>query len=412
MYKNPDFATKLTPPLANLAKYITSANADGQGRDVRQLMSWLMQIGQIDLHFMGLVQTRKLALTGFTSRIDMLEGLTPKDTDKKRMDEMRARYAKSKISSLIPKVINGYIFGQNATRLIWENDSLLGTRVKTVQCYDLSELDIDKTVIGGLLHIDTNVKTGTFTSQPLDPEIHLIVRANPLDGVDENFIGSLARVSMIYAWLKYDDVFHWARSNEKFGDPLLWASFIKGTDPKEVDAIVEGLDQMASHSRAAFSDDVKLQLLETARTTFADMHTKFIGLIEDKQAILILGQAMTTDSKVGANYAKSLAGNFVREDYLYGDIIFCQNIFTEQYLAQDFKNNYSTTEPCPYVFRFNTDEVQDTEANARKIQTALDSNIPLRQDEVYRQIGFTPPGPDDVIFGAIPTPPTIPPTLP
>ncbi|TAK59420.1 MAG: DUF935 family protein [Bacteroidetes bacterium] len=398
MYINSDLATKLTPELTRLAKYVQSANATDATRDVRPLMSWLMQIGQIDPHFMGLLQTRKLALTGFQRRIDMLEGLTAKDADKKRIEQIRSRMVKSGISKLFGNIVNAYIFGQGAVRLVWQNDSLLGTRVASVQKYNLTELDIDTKSLNGLLFIDTDTKSQAFTSKPLDPATHIIIRANPLDGVDENFTGSFARINMIYAWLKYDDMFQWSMANKKFGDPLLYAQYIKGADPDEIQTIVDGLDALSSSSRAAFSDDVKLNLLEAQRSGIVEMHKQFVALIEDKQSISILGQAMTTDSKVGSNYAKALAGNFVREDYLYGDIMLVQEIITDQYLAQDFAQNYSTAELCPYVLRFNVDEIGDTETNSRVILNMKDAGMKIRKDEAYRKTGFTPPAETDEIL--------------
>lgn len=391
MYKNPDLRSKLTPTLAQLANYIKLAKADDSSRDTRPLLSWLSFLPQVDQHILGLIQTRKLALLGFQYRIDVAEGIKPSENDRKRIAEIMARFKASKISSLFNAIMNGILFGMSAVHLQWENDAFLKSRVKEKVMLDLTELDVNPKDASELLYVKTDSKTNNFFTSELNPEEYLIVRYNPLDGVDNNFLGSLAQANMLYVWLKYDDMFNWAKANNKFGDPTIWATYMSGATKEEILKVEEGLDALSNASRAAFSDKVKLQLLEAQRASIADMHDKLISTIKNEMSISYLGQTLTTDIGDVGSRAAAQVHNFVRMDYLWGDIIFFENVLSDQYVTRDFALNYSNTEPCPYVFRFNTDEIGDTEVNSRVLLNAKDAGLKIKVTEAYRKTGFTQP---------------------
>ncbi len=390
-YINPDLVKNLTPTLAQLKKYVQLANATDSSHDIRLLMSWLARLPQVDQHFLGLIETRKLALLGFDYRIDMMEGLTPKEPDKKRIAEMTARFRKSNMPSVFNAIMNGRLFGMGAIRLLWQNTSSYKSIVTQKTIIDLTELDYDKENAGDLVMLETNQATGQYTISKLDPKAHIIVRYNPLDGIDNNFIGSVAPTNMIYFRLKYDDTFHWAKANDKFGDPTIWLEYMEGTDPKDVAKLEKSLEQLSQASRAAFPSNIKMHMLEAARSSIADMHQKFIEVIKTEMSISVLGQTLTTEIGNIGSKAAAQVHNFVRQDILWGDIIFFQNILTDQYIARDFGNNYGSTEECPYVFRFNTDEIGDAEVNSRVAQNLIDMGADIREDELYRRTGFTAP---------------------
>ncbi|KAB2967525.1 DUF935 family protein [Zoogloea sp.] len=392
-YKNSDLNNSLLPTLDQLRRYIRSANnIDKRYRDVRPLMSTLQRILQTDLNLLGLVQTRKLAVLGFDYTITMPDGVAVNSQDEQRIAEMKLRFSRGGIAALFNAIMNGRLFGMSATRLVWGNGPL-GTMVSKKQRYSLTDLDHDIEKDGALDQLDTNTNTQLFTRRPVDPETHIIVRYNPLDGIEENFVGSIMRTNLVYSWIKYFDYFNWAKGNEKFADPMVWASYRKGAQPSEVATVVDGLEKLGTDSRAAFSDDVKLQLLESMRSGSVSAHKELVETIKTEQAISILGQSLTTDVQDKGSFAAAKVHNFVRADIMWGDLLALQEVITEQYIVQDYLKNYGEPANVFPVFRFNTDEIQDAESNARVFSEvkSIDPKFPFKRSEVYKKMGFTEP---------------------
>ncbi len=392
-YKNSELNNNLLPTLEQMRKYIRSANnIDRRYRDPRALMSTLQRLLQTDLNLLGLVQTRKLAVLGYDYTITLPDGITPNAGDEKRLQEMKHRFTKSRMNTLFNSIMNGRLFGMSATRLIWKNTAL-GTMVTKKQRYALTDLDFDLLTDDGLDNLITDTGTQQYSRKPLDPETHILVRYNPLDGIEENFVGSFMRTNMLYSWLKYFDYFNWSKGNEKFADPMVWAQYQKGTQPEDVAAVVAGLEKLGTDARAAFSDDVKLNLLESMRSGSVSAHKEFVDTIKAEQAISILGQTLTSDVQQKGSFAAAKVHNFVRADIMWSDLLALQEAISEQYIVQDFLTNYGEPKDAFPVFRFTTDEIEDTEVNARVLAEikSVDPKFPLLKKEVYRKIRYTEP---------------------
>ncbi|MEW5799975.1 MAG: DUF935 family protein [Bacteroidota bacterium] len=400
-YKNSDLNNSLLPTLEQLKRYIQRANNVTQEyRDPRPLMSTLQRLMQVDLNLLGLVNTRLDAVLGFESAIVMPKGHTPDAAEQKQLVEMNNRFRTSKMRSVLRALMIGRLFGVAAVRLVWKNTGN-GTQVVQKQKYDLTELDFDLSSDDALIFLDTNTNTGGVSRKPIDPETHLVVRYSPLDGIEKNYIGSVMRTNMIYSWIKYYDYWNWAKGNEKFADPMIWASYRKGSQDKEIDAVISGLEKLGTDARAAFSDDVKVQLLESMRSGSISAHKELVETIKSEQAISILGQTLTTDLQGKGSKAAAQVHNLVRADIMWGDILALQEIVSEQYVVQDFLKNYGEPKNAFPVFEFNTDEVEDVEVNARvfaEIKSA-DPNFKFKLAELYRKINFTKPdeGDTDVV---------------
>lgn len=392
-YKNGDLTNSLLPTLDQIRRYLKSANnIDRRYRDPRALMSTLQRLLQADLSLLGLVQTRKLAVLGFDYTIALPEGFTPSSKEEKRIQEMKLRFTKARMNSLFNAVMNGRLFGMSATRLVWKNTPI-GTMVTRKERYNLSDLDFDIRTDDGLELLSTDTSTQLFTRSVIDPETHILVRYNPLDGIEENFVGSFMRTNMIYSWIKYFDYFNWAKGNEKFADPTVWAQYRQGSQPSEVAAVVEGLEKLGTDSRAAFSDDVKLNLLESMRTGSVSAHKELVDAIKAEQSISILGQTLTSDVQDKGSFAAAKVHNFVRADIMWSDLLALQDAISEQYIVQDYLKNYGEPAEAFPLFRFNTDETEDSEANARVFAEvkSVDPKFPFIKKEVYKKLGYSEP---------------------
>lgn len=401
-YKNPDLRKSLTPTLDQLKKYLEKATSDNvKIRDVRPLMSFLQRLAQIDRYFLGLIQTRKIAVLGFPYTIKYPENIAVPESEKKKLQQIKSRFVKSQMHKSFNTLMNGILFGQSAARLQWQNIKPYGDMVVEKKNLQLTELDYSLENDLALEVITTDENNRITGRDPIDVDTHLFCRYNPIEGIENDFPGSIARANMIYIWLKYTEFFNWSKSNEKWGDPLVVAQYDKErASPDDLTKIEGGLKDLGGSGKAMFSKDIELKFLEAMRSGISDMHDKFISSVNQEMAISVLGQTLTSDIKDKGSFAAAKVHNFVRQDILWGDIIEFQNILSSQYVMKDYTLNYGEPRDAFPIFEFATDEIQDFESNARTFSELKSANpdMNFKKEEVYQRTGWSVPAEDDEII--------------
>lgn len=397
-YINPDLKNSLLPTFEQVRNYVKAAiQEDPRYRDVRKLMSFLQRLPQADRHFLGLIQTRKLAVLGFPYRIKFPDDIPVPEAEQKKLNEIKARFRYSRIRNSQSTLMNGIVFGMSAAQLTWDHHPVYKNYVRSITHLDLTELDYNlesSTMLDKL----TSDKNGKFVRELLDPDIHIFMRYNPLEGIANDFPGAIARTNMIYLLLKYWDTFYWAQANEKFSDALIVALYDKKANDSEITKVSEGLKNLGSDGKAAFSKDVEIKFLEAMRQGIADMHEKFINAMNTEMSISVLGQNLTTQSGKVGSFALGKVQNYVREDYLYADILKLDEVMTEQYVKKDYSLNYGEPRDAFPVYETDTDAVEDFETNARIIAELKSAGIPIKKSDVYLKTGLTQPQDGDEII--------------
>lgn len=398
-YKNPHLKNNMLPTLDQVRKYVAEANNEEvKYRDVRKLMSFLQRLPQADQRFMGLIQTRKLAVLGFPYRIKFPDDVPIPESEKKKLAEIRERFRFSKIRKAQSTLMNGIIFGMAAARLTWDWNSIYKNYVRSITHLDLTDLDynLDDSML--IDELETNSTTNSFTRKPLDTDIHLFIRHNPLEGIANDFPGAIARTNMIYVLLKYWDKFNWAQANEKFSDALIVALYNNKAKDEDVEKVKEGLRELGTDGKAAFSNDIEIKFLEAVRNGIADMHEKFINDVDKNMSISVLGQDLTTASQKTGSFAQAKVQNYVREDYLFADIMELDSVMSDQYIRKDYELNYGEPRDAYPIYETVIDEAIDYESNARIVAELKAAKIPMRKEDVHEKTGFAMPEEGDEIY--------------
>ena len=268
---------QLPTTISRVKRYNTKANRnDPDIRDPRYLLATLKRLPQADQYLFGLFQTRKLAVLGFDWEITYPNEANPTEKDKKRLKEIKTRFREAKIRELAESIINGRLYGMSCVRLDWTNTRKYGTMVSNIKEYDLTDLDIDLDNAQKLKRIKSDDKGSDFTRKDFTPEEkHLMNRYNPFKGVDNSYIGGLARINLLYVLLKYWDFHNWSENNEKFADPTAVAKYKPGTSEDKIQKILDQLANLAANSRAALPDNVEMDLIEAMRKSSAEAHQTF-----------------------------------------------------------------------------------------------------------------------------------------
>lgn len=397
MFNNGDLVNNLLPTTAQIKKYLKSANAPTQ-RDVRQLMSFLQRLQEVDAYLMGLVLTRKRAAQSFKYTLRLPPEFKISSTEEKQLNETKIRFRRSAMIKCIDDIIDGILFGMSGVRLVWSNSNI-GTAVISAKSVDLTELDYDDTG-DGLLYVDTQTN-GNVVRTPLDPDLYLSVKYNPMKN-RRNFIGSHMRTLMLLSFLKYHNRWNWADNNERHGVPPTFATHPAGLEPEEVNKLISMVEKLKKDSVAVFPDYVKILYENALKGDQTDSFKQFVDACNLEMAINLHGQNLTTEVQQGSRAAADVH-NQVDDLIISGDCAMIESVFTQQYLRHDYLLNYGEPRNDFFEFVFLQDGQTDYESNSRIITNLyadpeVKKNLPLKKSEVYNKLGFTPPAEGDEVI--------------
>ena len=395
---NGDLTNNLLPTTAQIKKYLKLANAKDK-RDVRSLMSFLQRLQEVDGYLMGLVTTLKLAVKDYNWDIRLPLEYKMSSVEEKQLAETKRRFRRSQMIKTIDDIVDGYIFGMSNVRLIWDNTTL-GTMVTKKITSDLTDLDFSDTT-DSLAEVITSDK-GDFTKIELDPDINLTTRYNPIKN-RTNYIGSYMRSIMLLSYLKYNNRWNWADNNERHGIPPTYATHPEGLDDEEVAKLIAMVEKLKKDAVAVFPEYVKVLYEQALKGDSTDSFAKFVDACNLEMAVTLHGQNLTTQVSQGGSRAAASVHNQIDDLVINGINALVMDVITNQYLIQDFKNNYGEPKQDYFEFVLYQEGQEDYESNSRIIQNlfadpAVKANLPIKKDELYQKLGFTKPAEGDEII--------------
>jgi phage gp29-like protein len=389
MYIYPPLRKKLLPTIEETKKAIRLAESEIDP-DPRPLLSILSRLPQADMRIAGLMQTRTLAVTGYP--FDIL----PADSENAKAVEIaiktKDRLIRSGLHHYFGPLLSSVFFGTSALKQEWQN---IGketiAKFSIIPCVEL--MSKNNTVV--------RIKDqDIIATEEMAPEEQFIVlRYNPFESVDPNYIGGLLRLALWLAHIKNFNWQDWGKFNELFAQPLRWAQWKRGASDEDKAVAKQAAEQIGTDAWAAVSEDVKLEFIEATRAGSIQAYKDLLHAVNDEMSILFLGQTLTTElaGNTGSKAAAQIH-NLVRNDIMWSDLQTIERTVNEQYIAVDYKLNYGEDVTLRPSFRFNTDEVVDYEKNARIISEARAADIPLVRNEVYQKLGFNIPEEGDKII--------------
>lgn len=214
-----------------------------------------------------------------------------------------------------------------------------------------------------------------------------------IDKIDYLDKGGLMRTIMPMEIIRFDIVLEYANYLRKLKGILQIID--KGTSP-ESQSNAEYAARSAINHNYVITDDLLEFKLNSITAASGNSFKDFIDLLNKEIAIAMLGQANTSElPNSGGSRAALQVLKLVSSDIMYSDMIRVENLINN-FLKFDFLFNYGQGEP-DYKFQFILAEEQDFESNASALRQIIDI-IPLKKDEVYAKIGFTPPANNDDLF--------------
>lgn len=379
MYTYPPIKSKLYPSINETLTALRQADEeDPRIRDVRPLMAILTRMSIASPRLAGHVLTRRTAISSFKW---ILSG------EESRIEEITKRLRPS-INKVLDYFINCPLFGAFCIELTWSSDlqkkEVVPSIAKVFKPIELEKND-------DAVYILTEKGSGFDRKDVRTLEPNKYIFAND----SSYWNGGVLRSIIFHELLRNDTLKEWSNFNKKL------KGIIQGkADNNEKSDAAAALEGLASDNYAVTSKDVEFIFNELTSSKAVDSFEKFNKVIEDVEAIAILGQANTAElpSSGGSRAALQIL-NLIRNDILYSDLQKVKEIINSQLLTYDYRlNSDPNASSSEFEFDFVFDENEDIEINSRAIETAIRNNIPIVKTEAYSKLGLTVPKDDDELL--------------
>lgn len=120
----------------------------------------------------------------------------------------------------------------------------------------------------------------------------------------------------------------WMKFAERFGMPTVVAKYQEGMSDKEVDGLLDMLENLIQDAVAAIPDNNTVEYLDaSSRQSSSGVYKELIDECDKSISKNILGQTLTTDSGNTGSYALGQVHQQVRQDIVDSDARLCESQF-------------------------------------------------------------------------------------
>jgi phage gp29-like protein len=395
-YQHPGLKNNALPTVSQLKTAIRAADdPDPRRRDIRPLIAIVTALPQADPDILGFMQTRRNNLLAWPWQISApvpKDATSAAETEIRRAGEIEYRLRDSGLVRDFDALANGLYFGHAGIDMVWTPASNGYHAVAEYEVLDAVDLHPDERSVVGWSRVrysrpdDDKPIFEPYTAA----ERIILATYNPMKGGKSSYVGGLLRSVIWHTMLKHGALYDWARFNEKYGDPPIFARYPPGSQKGDIDKVFEFLTRIAQDATAAVPDDVKIDIIDAIKGgANIEAFDRFIDRISSKQERILIGQDVVNKTTEVGSLAKSQEANKTTANYNWADIEVFQS-WMMQYVRADYTLNYGLPPAGQYPrFEFVTDEGEDYETNARIVERLTGAGFETDPDEVSRRTGFT-----------------------
>jgi phage gp29-like protein len=374
-------------PTARRLKALLRAVDEG---DIAALCETQIELERKDPQFAGVVQTRRNAITA----LDW--GIEP-DPDHEDDDSAQeaAEYCLERLSNIAmwPKAMEHLVqaVGPNLSgvEIIWDKAEVVDFEL--VPCTRWATHPITNT--GLVIRTDDEVM-----GYPIElfPDKFIIFQPYCKGGfpfratlthasINPFLMGTLSRVD----WLAF---------SELFGMPLRLGYFPEGSKDSDVATLKTMLEKMSTDTAGVFLEGTKVEFRQAAGT--GETYREQLHYVDNKFAILWLGQTLTTDVVATGSYAAARVHNKVRSDLLASDLRAEAACYREQLFRPMIRLKFPGRDvPIP-IFKRETSVIRDIDTDRMRLEQlafAAQQGLKVPRRWLYEALGIPRPTADEAI---------------
>jgi len=371
--------------------YKKAISRDKDTRDLRYFMSLLKKLPTIDQNLFYNLYFRKLALRAYNYTIKFPDEYKPSSTELQQLAEMKTRWQKASMHSLIDTVSDGLAIGLSAVDLEWSNTQF-GNMVTTKRSREADELDIHLDDDELIRILDTNTETQDLTISDVDENTMFYVRYNPIQGFCNDFPGSFIRINWWLCLIKYWDLFNWSKGNQT---SMVVANY-EARFKSQLNSIMASLKNIGEQSVGAFEKGIDVKMLEQLNQAQVNSHKDLENYVDTQVTLTIAGQTTAGNPDSNHSYAASKVGFQIAKNVTYADLMYAEHEISTQYLMHDYLANYSEPRNAYPILEFKKFVVGDAESRGRLISDYVANGIPVHAEDMYDSVGLKRAIEDDV----------------
>lgn len=199
----------------------------------------------------------------------------------------------------------------------------------------------------------------------------------------------LAR-TVAWIWLfKNYAVKDWAGFIELFGQPLRLGKYPAGAGDADKQALLAALASLGTDAAAAISEATSIEFVEAAgKTGSSDVYDRFMKWLDSQEAYSILGQTLTSSSGDGSgSFALGKVHSDVRQDLVESDAGALDETLSNQVLGPLVWLNLGDSYPVPY-FKTHCEPPEDLAAKAGLYTQVQAMGFPMSEQHIEETFGI------------------------
>lgn len=263
-----------------------------------------------DPHLWSCIQSRKSGLLA----LDWV--LLPNGADSTRMVMLIEMLSNLDIQRIERDAMEAVLFGFQPFEIIWESDgsrffpSDLVPRQQEWFTYDFS---------GRLMLKSTGKNPEDIPPMKIINVQHEASSVNP-------YGHSLLSKCYWPVTFKNGSIKFWVNFSEKYGMPLIFGQYQRGTAAGEAERLAQELSEMSEDAVIVAPSDISIQFREAVRSSSSQLFSELIKFCNNEISKTILSQTLTTEIDIGS-YSAAQIHYKVRKEVILADIRLVECLF-------------------------------------------------------------------------------------
>jgi phage gp29-like protein len=386
-----DFNANFSDPV-QVARIINEAR---MGQPAPLYLKLAEQIEERDLHYRGLLATRKAAITG----LPLVVQAAGDDEDSKTVaaavkDLVDSPVVRLSLTNILDAITKGY----SVNEIIWDTSKApwVPSAIKWRRPEWFRYLPEDgQTLV--LLNEDLG-----FTGTPLADNPGKWIVHEP---VLKSGLQIMSGVAILGVWgwlLKSMALKDWAIACEVLGMPIRLGVYKEGTRDEDIQILKRAVEGLSTDAAAVMKDTMRIEFPNAkSGSTGPQMYHEFCSYIDEQMSKLIVGVTLTNDSAGGkSSMALGRVHKHVRDDIIESDAYDCCNTIIRDLITPFVRMNFGDATPIPQV-TFEIVSVEDKVGLANALKVLVPLGLKVSQAWVREEFDIPHPKDGEEILTAV-----------
>ena len=374
-----------------LASILREAN-DG---NVRRQMELFEEMEEKDPHLFSQMQTRKLAVTGLEWEVQ--------PSTKEPEDQAISEFVSEQLTALegfdaaMFDMLDAIGKGISVLEIEWDVDAEGHDIIRSLEWIHPKKLvwDFEKEVLKRRVY--------KFQSdcdcEILLPLYYEYVHKYKAKSGHESRAGVMRIIAWMYMFKNFD-LKDWVAFSEVYGMPLRLGKYDASASKEDRKQLMDAIYTMGTDAAGIIPTSADISIIESNKTTSADIFEKFARYADEQMSKAILGQTLSSDSG-GGSYAQGKVHNEVRHDLTVADAKSLAETIRKDIIQPLVLYNFGPDAKIP-LFVFNSNETDDLKVTAEIYKTLIcDMGLSIPVDHVYKKFSIPKPEKGEAVLEAV-----------